>query len=174
MTYSYLIRHVTSAENRHALPLFTSLLNTVCNYDPVGIGVPYNHLLFVDTMEPLVEVCLQLLIVTLDHDMTLNSTAPVYDETAMGDNLFINYLSRVHRDEDFQFMLKGITRLLNNPLVQSYLPNSTKRVHCHQELLVFFFVCIVVLKLKTDCCTLNSRYFSGRSVTITKSFCTLC
>lgn len=130
--------HVTSAENRHALPLFTSLLNTVCNYDPVGIGVPYNHLLFADTMEPLVEVCLQLLIVTLDHDMTLNSTT-VYDETAMGDNLFINYLSRVHRDEDFQFILKGITRLLNNPLVQSYLPNSTKRLHCHQELLVFFW-----------------------------------
>lgn len=132
--------HVTSAENRHALPLFTSLLNTVCNYDPVGIGVPYNHLLFVDTMEPLVEVCLQLLIVTLDHDMTLTSAScAVYDETAMGDNLFINYLSRVHRDEDFQFVLKGITRLLNNPLVQSYLPNSTKRLHCHQELLVFFW-----------------------------------
>lgn len=91
-------------------------------------------------MEPLVEVCLQLLIVTLDHDMTLNSAAaPVYDETAMSDNLFINYLSRIHREEDFQFVLKGITRLLNNPLVQSYLPNSTKRLHCHQELLVFFW-----------------------------------
>lgn len=37
------------------------------------------------------------------------------------------------------FCLKGITRLLNNPLVQSYLPNSTKRLHCHQELLVFFW-----------------------------------
>lgn len=121
--------------------MFTSLLNTVCSYDPVGIGVPYNHLLFTDTMEPLVEVCLQILIVTLDHDMTLNSptSGAAYEEAAMGDNLFINYLSRVHRDEDFQFMLKGITRLLNNPLVQSYLPNSTKRLHCHQELLVFFW-----------------------------------
>lgn len=134
------IAHFTSAENRHALPLFTSLLNTVCNYDPVGIGVPYNHLIFADSMEPLMEVCLQTLIVTLDHDMTPNSpTAAAYDETTLGDNLFINYLSRVHRDEDFQFMLKGITRLLNNPLVQSYLPNSTKRLHCHQELLVFFW-----------------------------------
>ena len=25
---------------RHALPLFTSLLNTVCAYDPVGYGIP--------------------------------------------------------------------------------------------------------------------------------------
>jgi len=152
-------RHFTSAENRHALPIFTSLLNTVCAYDPVGLGVPYNHLLFTDTTEPLVEVCLQILIVTLDHDMTFNSInhqqqisqqhlhqqhnqqqQPImYDETNIVDNLFINYLSRIHRDEDFQFVLKGITRLLNNPLVQSYLPNSTKRLHCHQELLVFFW-----------------------------------
>lgn len=57
----------------------------------------------------------------------------------MPDNLFINYLSRIHRDEDFQFILHGVTRLLNNPLVQTYLPNSTKKVHFHQELLVFFW-----------------------------------
>lgn len=145
------IVHFTSADNRHALPLFTSLLNTVCAYDPVGIGVPYNHLLFTDTLEPLVEVCLQILIVTLDHDITSNtsSNSPTggaqsaqsysHDDTTIADNLFINYLSRIHRDDDFQFILRGITRLLNNPLVQSYLPNSTKRLHCHQELLVFFW-----------------------------------
>jgi hypothetical protein len=40
---------------------------------------------------------------------------------------------------DFHFVLKGITRLLNNPLLQTYLPNSTKKVHFHQELLVFFW-----------------------------------
>lgn len=61
-------RYLTSAENRHALPMFTSLLNTVCAYDPVGLGVPYNHLLFTDSIEPLVEAALQILIVTLDHD----------------------------------------------------------------------------------------------------------
>lgn len=48
--------------------MFTSLLNTVCAYDPVGLGVPYNHLLFNDSLEPLVEAALQILIVTLDHD----------------------------------------------------------------------------------------------------------
>lgn len=142
------IQYFTSAENRHALPLFTSLLNTVCNYDPVGtFGVPYNHLIFQDFQEPLVEVCLQLLIVTLDHDVTCNTPSTptssisasfqAHEESV--DNLFINYLSRIHRDEDFHFILKGVTRLLNNPLVQSYLPNSTKRLHCHQELLVFFW-----------------------------------
>ncbi|XP_018395038.1 PREDICTED: protein HID1 [Cyphomyrmex costatus] len=130
------IQHLTSSENRHALPMFTSLLNTVCAYDPVGYGVPYNHLLFTDSLEPLVDVSLQILIVTLDHDTT--GGVPL-EEGVVGDNLFINYLSRIHRDEDFQFVLKGITRLLNNPLMQTYLPNSTKKVHFHQELLVFFW-----------------------------------
>ncbi|KAL0271884.1 UNVERIFIED_CONTAM: hypothetical protein PYX00_005053 [Menopon gallinae] len=127
------IQYVTSAENRHALPMFTSLLNTVCAYDPVGLGVPYNHILFSDTSEPLVDTALQILIVTLDHDTSQG------DESVTPDNLFINYLSRIHRDEDFQFVLGGFTRLLNNPLVQTYLPNSTKKVQFHQELLVFFW-----------------------------------
>lgn len=56
----FLCRYLTSPDNRHALPLFTSLLNTVCSYDPVGLGLPYNHLLFSDTLEPLVEVSLHL------------------------------------------------------------------------------------------------------------------
>jgi hypothetical protein len=62
------IQYFTSAENRHALPILTSLLNTVCAYDPVGLGVPYNHILFSDFVEPLVETALQILIVTLDSD----------------------------------------------------------------------------------------------------------
>ncbi|XP_044729152.1 protein HID1 isoform X2 [Chrysoperla carnea] len=129
------IAYLTSAENRHALPMFTSLLNTVCAYDPVGLGVPYNHLIFADTMEPLVDTALQILIVTLDHDTSSADT----EEGSVPDNLFINYLSRIHRDEDFHFILRGVTRLLNNPLMQTYLPNSTKKVHFHQELLVFFW-----------------------------------
>lgn len=127
------ITYITSSENRHALPLFTSLLNTVCSYSPEGLGLPYNHLLFNDTLEPLVEVALQILIVTLDHD-----TEPDENEK-VPDNLFINYLSRIHRDEDLQLVLAGVARLLNNPLLQTYLPNSAKKVHLHQELLVLFW-----------------------------------
>ncbi|XP_059235495.1 protein HID1 isoform X2 [Mustela nigripes] len=55
------------------------------------------------------------------------------------ENLFVNYLSRIHREEDFQFILKGIARLLSNPLLQTYLPNSTKKIQFHQELLVLFW-----------------------------------
>lgn len=71
------------SRRRHALPLFTSLLNTVCAYDPVGYGIPYNHLLFSDYREPLVEEAVQVLIVTLDHDHT-TSASPTVDGTTTG------------------------------------------------------------------------------------------
>lgn len=41
--------------------------------------------------------------------------------------------------QDFDFVLKGIARLLTNPLTQTYLPNSTKKIQFHQELLVLFW-----------------------------------
>ncbi|KAL4612904.1 protein HID1 [Arapaima gigas] len=138
-----------STENRHALPLFTSLLNIVCAYDPVGYGIPYNHLLFSDYREQLVEQAVQILIVTLEHEGGVGTTSTLDpsaspstlddSEPAGPDNLFVNYLSRIHREEDFCFILKGLARLLNNPLTQTYLPNSTKKIHFHQELLVLFW-----------------------------------
>uniref|UniRef100_A0A0K2UGV2 UPF0663 transmembrane protein C17orf28like [Bombus impatiens] n=1 Tax=Lepeophtheirus salmonis TaxID=72036 RepID=A0A0K2UGV2_LEPSM len=128
------ITYFTSSDNRHALPLFTSLLNIVCGYDPAGI-IPYNHLLFNDTREETVEAALQVLIITLDQE-----SGSIEDEpTNLTDNLFLNYLSRIHREEDFSFILKGVTRLLMNPLIQTYLPNSQRRVQFHQELLIFFW-----------------------------------
>uniref|UniRef100_A0A674DZE7 HID1 domain containing n=1 Tax=Salmo trutta TaxID=8032 RepID=A0A674DZE7_SALTR len=134
-----------STENRHALPLFTSLVNVVCAYDPVGYGIPYNHLLFSDYREQLVEQAVQILIVTLEHDggglaHRPPSPSSMEDQDSVGpDNLFVNYLSRIHREEDYDFVLKGLARLLVNPLMQTYLPNSTKKIQFHQELLVLFW-----------------------------------
>uniref|UniRef100_A0A671YP94 HID1 domain containing n=1 Tax=Sparus aurata TaxID=8175 RepID=A0A671YP94_SPAAU len=137
-----------STENRHALPLFTSLLNVVCAYDPVGYGIPYNHLLFSDYREQLVEQAVQILIVTLEHDggVPHRPASPIIqinvficDQSTGPENLFVNYLSRIHREEDFDFVLKGLARLLTNPLTQTYLPNSTKKIQFHQELLVLFW-----------------------------------
>ncbi|XP_017293557.1 protein HID1b [Kryptolebias marmoratus] len=141
-----------SAENRHALPLFTSLLNVVCAYDPVGYGFPYNHLLFSDRREQLVEQTLQILIVTLEHeagssagaalqalDPSRTATSEEEPQPSGPDNLFVNYLSRIHREEDLGFVLKGLAQLLNNPLIQTYLPRSAKKIQFHQELLILFW-----------------------------------
>ncbi|KTF83462.1 hypothetical protein cypCar_00041469, partial [Cyprinus carpio] len=155
----------------HALPLFTSLLNVVCAYDPVGYGIPYNHLMFSDQRGMLAELALQTLIVSLEQELVDHSnTSPnpstntdtcsadynkntaaegcqleyqifPHDmfQTTRGENLFVNYLSRIHREEDFHFILRGISRLLNNPLLQTYLPHSCKKIQFHQELLVLFW-----------------------------------
>uniref|UniRef100_A0A3Q3LSZ2 HID1 domain containing n=1 Tax=Mastacembelus armatus TaxID=205130 RepID=A0A3Q3LSZ2_9TELE len=131
-----------STENRHALPLFTSLLNVVCAYDPVGYGIPYNHLLFADSREQLVDQAVQILIVTLEQEVGSNDSGfkmASVSQPAGPDNLFVNYLSRIHREEDLGFILKGLARLLNNPLVQTYLPRSTKKIQFHQELLILFW-----------------------------------
>ena len=60
--------------------------------------LPYNYLLFTDTREPLVEVAAQLLCVTLDNSSNVST-----DQITTGGedcpNLFLNYLSRIHRDE---------------------------------------------------------------------------
>ncbi|XP_016144394.1 protein HID1b [Sinocyclocheilus grahami] len=148
-----------SRENRHALPLFTSLLNVVCAYDPVGYGIPYNHLMFSDQRGMLAELALQTLIVSLEQELVDNSNTSTnlstntdtcsadYNknttaegcQTTRGENLFVNYLSRIHREEDFHFILRGIGRLLNNPLLQTYLPHSCKKIQFHQELLVLFW-----------------------------------
>ncbi|TNN33637.1 Protein HID1 [Liparis tanakae] len=134
-----------STENRHALPLFTSLLNVVCAYDPVGYGVPYNHLMFSDHREQLVEQAVQILIVTLEHEggsafsAALQALNASETEPAGPENLFVNYLSRIHREEDLSFILKGLARLMNNRLVQTYLPHSAKKIQFHQELLILFW-----------------------------------
>lgn len=41
--------------------------------------------------------------------------------------------------QDLSFILKGLARLLNNPLVQTYLPHSTKKIQFNQELLILFW-----------------------------------
>ncbi|XP_043086995.1 protein HID1b isoform X2 [Puntigrus tetrazona] len=144
-----------SRENRHALPLFTSLLNVVCAYDPVGYGIPYNHLMFSDQRGVLAELALQTLIVSLEQELIDNSSTSTNTDTCSadynknttaegcqatrGENLFVNYLSRIHREEDFHFILRGISQLLNNPLLQTYLPHSCKKIQFHQELLVLFW-----------------------------------
>lgn len=49
----------------------------------MGYGIPYNHLLFSDYREPLVEEAAQVLIVILDYDSS-TSSSPTVDGTTTG------------------------------------------------------------------------------------------
>ena len=55
----------------------------MCAYDPVGIGLPYNYLLFNDSREPLVDIALQVLIVCLDKESQPDNDEvfPIYSFT---------------------------------------------------------------------------------------------
>ncbi|KAI7863832.1 high-temperature-induced dauer-formation protein-domain-containing protein [Spinellus fusiger] len=62
------------------------------------------------------------------------------------DNVFRYYLSRLHRSQDFEFLMSGMYRILLNPLQASntYLPGSTKRVQCNIEMMM---VCWRVMEI---------------------------
>lgn len=137
-----------SNDNRHVLPLFTSLLNTVFIYKPSKL-LPFNRFLFEDSREELVEISLQILIAVLDYQFQ-----PGLDDKKCSNNekrnLFIEYMSRIHRNEDFTFLIKGFKRLLNNRLEQGYLLKPAKHMNFDQELLILFW------KL----CNLNKKFLS--------------
>ncbi|CAF1467293.1 unnamed protein product [Rotaria sordida] len=44
-----------------------------------------------------------------------------------------------HSFRDLSILLKGFCRLLNNPLIQTYLPGSCKKIGFYQELLILFW-----------------------------------
>ncbi|ORZ03659.1 high-temperature-induced dauer-formation protein-domain-containing protein [Syncephalastrum racemosum] len=176
---------VAKTERKVVLALLCSLLNTACKYNPLGWGVPYNHVVFTDTREQLVVMCLRVLLVILDYhsprvaqtmrQLDQRDTAPPaemvngvelmsiqdpekrklaereqppVDNTAVQaidheldethENAFRHYLSKLHRAQDFQFLIDGIYRILSNPMqaTNTYLPGSTKRVRCHVEMMM--------------------------------------
>lgn len=154
---------VAKTERKVVLALLCSLLNTACKYNPLGWGVPYNHVVFTDTREQLVVMCLRVLLVILDYhsprvaqtmrQLDQRDTAPPaeivngvelmsiqdpekrrlaereqppVDNTAVQaidheldethENAFRHYLSKLHRAQDFQFLIDGIYRILSNPM----------------------------------------------------------
>jgi len=173
-----------------SMALLCSLINVVMQYDPIGVGLPYNYVLFADTRDALANVALQLLLVLLDYrypfeppavsspqgatatptqvsssqsssqlaqSPTTTASAATAERTPAqqqqqqqqqqssdpgvteNKNRFQDYLSKIHRVEDFNVIVVGLHRLLNNPITSSstYLPGSTKTISFSQELVIF-------------------------------------
>lgn len=121
-------------EKRKVLTMLCSLLNTALSWDPVGYALlPYNHVFFGDSMAVLSVLALQVLDALLDYGY---APAP-----GSASNVFRHYLAKLHRKEDFDFILTNLARLLKNPLQAEHalLPNSTQRIPCHSELLCFLW-----------------------------------
>lgn len=134
------IQMFTSSANRHALPLFTSLLNTLFGYKPSRL-ISLNNILFDDNRHELVELAAQILIVSMDYresdgKLTVNDKISKSKEEK---NLFLEYLTRIHRVEDMDFMIDGFKWLLNDQLVRGYLLSSSLNINLEQELLVLLW-----------------------------------
>jgi hypothetical protein len=150
------LAHFTSPENRHVLPLLTSLLNVICTYDPVGYGVPYYYALVQDPRGDLAEAGVHLLIILLDctppsprQQAPPSSRSPTVSQQQRGGaiqtpilnepgmtNLFCGFVSRLHQNDDLELLAKGLMGLLCNPLKQTYLPRSVKKIFFTQELYI--------------------------------------
>lgn len=109
-------------------------------------AVPYNHIVFTDPREQLVALCLRVLLVVLDyrsptvkqHESIAGSAEQAHEEedslvaridaiqiddhqqpqhhAETMENAFRYYLSKLHRAQDFQFLIDGIYRILSTPM----------------------------------------------------------
>eukprot|EP00123_Amoebidium_parasiticum_P015452 comp22978_c1_seq1/m.36551 comp22978_c1_seq1/g.36551 ORF comp22978_c1_seq1/g.36551 comp22978_c1_seq1/m.36551 type:complete len:832 (-) comp22978_c1_seq1:91-2586(-) len=121
---------------------FVSLLNTVCQYDPVGYGIPYNYILLGDSKEPLTVTCLHVLLLLLDHTTT-TPTISSHSTTENGGqtqeeegNVFIRYVLNITEKDSMDFVADSIIDLLRNPLTKGYLPGSSNHITFTSQLML--------------------------------------
>ncbi|RAH77634.1 hypothetical protein BO86DRAFT_370229 [Aspergillus japonicus CBS 114.51] len=130
------ITYITTCPDKQAvLTLLCSLLNTAIKYNPASWRVPYDHVVWKDPKQILVIYCLQLLLVLLLYPV------PEDGRGAPPKNYYRHYFGRLHRPQDFQFLVDGMTRILNQPMqvTNSYLPGSQKSVKWAPEMLMLFW-----------------------------------
>ena len=134
----------TAADAPNAVCLFYSLLNTVLMFDPANVGFSDSHI-------KLVELSAQVLCVLLDCGLPGNPE-PVCDPTGEplvefavasrgGFNIFRNLMSRMDSVTELELVFDGFARLLKHVYEpqSTYLPNSSTKLECFQELLVLLW-----------------------------------
>lgn len=140
----------TKIEKKVVLAFLCSMINVSCKYNPMGwTVVPYNHIMFTDPRESLVAHCLRILLIVLDYcspaarQFTSNVAVEEIQESnnedepvriterpaESTDNIFQYYLSKLHRGQDFQFLIDGIYRILNSPM-QVIINSHRKEKKC--------------------------------------------
>ncbi|KKZ68886.1 hypothetical protein EMCG_00057 [[Emmonsia] crescens] len=126
---------VTCPDKQLVLSLLCSLLNTTIKYNPTPWRLPYDHVVWKDPKQILVIYCLQLLLVLLLYPI------PEDGRGTPPKNYYRHFYGRLHRPQDFQFIVEGMTRILNQPMqaTTSYLPGSQKSVKWAPEMIMLFW-----------------------------------
>ncbi|ROT39254.1 hypothetical protein SODALDRAFT_339660 [Sodiomyces alkalinus F11] len=130
------LTHLCSCPDKQVvLSVLCSLLNTTVRYSPTSWRVPYNTLVFKDEKQILVTYAFQLLLVLILY--------PVPDQNGVGapKNYYRHFLGRLHRPQDFQFIVDGMTRILHQPLQEktSYLPTTQSSTKFAPEMIMLFW-----------------------------------
>ncbi|KAJ4293410.1 hypothetical protein N0V90_008693 [Kalmusia sp. IMI 367209] len=125
----------TCPDKQVVLSVLCSLLNTTLKYNPASWRVPYDHVVFKDPKQILVTYCLQLLLALILYPIPEPGTG------TPPRNSFRYFLGRLHRPQDFQFLVDGMTRILNQPLqaTSTYLPGSHKSLTWAPEMIMLFW-----------------------------------
>ncbi|KAK0719601.1 high-temperature-induced dauer-formation protein-domain-containing protein [Lasiosphaeris hirsuta] len=130
------LTHICTCPDKQAvLSVLCSLLNTTLKYNPASWRVPYNTLVFKDPKQILITYTLQFLLVTVLYPI------PEQPSVATPKNFYRHFLGRLHRPQDFQFIVDGMTRILNQPLQAnaSYLPGTQSSVRFAPEIIMLFW-----------------------------------
>lgn len=130
------LTHICSCPDKQVvLSVLCSLLNTTLKYNPASWRVPYNTLVFKDPKQILVTYTLQFLLVILLYPV------PEQEGQTPQKNFFRHFLGRLHRPQDFQFIVDGMTRILNQPLQAnaSYIPGTQSSVRFAPEIIMLFW-----------------------------------
>jgi hypothetical protein len=104
-------------------------------YNPATWRVPYNTLMFKDPKQILVTYTLQLLLVILLYPIPEQITGNTPK------NYYRHFLGRLHRPQDFQFIVDGMTRILNQPFQAntSYIPGTQTETKFSPEMIMLFW-----------------------------------
>lgn len=100
----------TCPDKQVVLSVLCSLLNTTMKYNSAAWRVPYDHVVWKDSKQTLVVYCLQFLLVMLLYPIPEEGHGP------SPKNYYRHFLGRLHRPEDFQFLVDGMTRVLSQPV----------------------------------------------------------
>ena len=89
--------------------------------------------MFKDTKQILVTDSLQFLLALLVY--------PIPEDAPVQKNFYRHFLGRLHRPQDFQFIVDGMNRILSQPLQEktSYLPGAQGTANFAPEILMFFW-----------------------------------
>ncbi|KAJ7581051.1 high-temperature-induced dauer-formation protein-domain-containing protein [Mycena floridula] len=161
----YSLHLVQQTQRRDVLTLLCSLLNTAMNSPTAGLNLtignmagklPYNHLVFKgeDPRSNLVSICFQVLVVLLDfqggsaRDVVVGNEESQVSAPTTRTNSFRYFLMKLHRVQDFTFILDGVMGILEQEMatLNPLLPGARKSIPYVTETVIFLWKMIELNK----------------------------